>query len=351
MTAANQVKPVKQVNLAKPVTLGVILAVVILAVACGRGAPRGGSATSVRISVGGQSQLLYLPTTLAGRLGLYRDEGLDVTIEDFAGGSKALEALFGGSADVVSGFYDHTIELAADGRELVAFVTMLRYPGLVLAAPPQALGGVSRIEDLAGHVAGVTAAGSSTQMMLTYLLQKHGVPPDSVSFTAIGTSASAIAAMEHGSVAAGMMAEPAFTLAVGRNPGIRVLADLRTGAGVKAAFGTDMYPGAVLYSTGDWVRAHRDTAGRLARAIRRALEWMQAHSPAEIAARMPERFRGGDDQLYIAALGHAMPMYSPDGVMSAEGAAIVHRLLSQSMENVRKARVDLSRTYTNELLQ
>lgn len=306
--------------------------------------------TRVRVSVGGQNQLLYLPTTLAQQLGFYRDEGLEVSIEDLAGGSKALEALFGGSADVVSGFYDHTIQMAAQGRELVAFVTMLRYPGLVLAAPPAALGGVSSIEELKGRVAGVTAAGSSTQMVLAYLLQKHGVAPDSVAVTAIGTSATAIAALERGSVAAGMMAEPAFTLAARRTPGIRILADLRTGAGVKAAFGTDMYPGAVLYSTGGWVRAHRDTAARLARAVRRTLEWMQTHSPAEIAARMPAGFRGGDEAVYVAALGHAMPMYSPDGVMSAAGAAIVYRLLSQSMETVRAARIDLSKTYTNEFI-
>jgi NitT/TauT family transport system substrate-binding protein len=315
-------------------------------------APRSAShRPTVRISVGGQGQFLYLPTTLAQQLGFYRDEGVDVTIEDFAGGSKALEALVGGSADVVCGFYDHTIQLAAQGRELVAFVTMLRYPGLVLAAPPARLGGVARIDDLGGKVAGVTAAGSSTQMILTYLLQRHGVDPSTVSVTAIGTSATAIAAIEHGSVAAGMMAEPAFTLVAQRNPDVRILADLRTGDGVKDAFGTDMYPGAVLYSSGDWVRAHRDTAARLAHAIRRTLEWMQAHTAEEIAAKMPAAFRGGDDVLYVAALRHAMPMYSPDGVMSADGAAIVHRLLAASMEKVRNAHVDLSKTYTNEMLK
>ena len=73
--------------------------------------------------------MVYLPTTLAQELGFYKEEGLDVELQDFAGGAKALQALVGGSADVVSGFYDHTIQMAAEGRELVAFVTMLRYPG------------------------------------------------------------------------------------------------------------------------------------------------------------------------------------------------------------------------------
>ena len=79
-------------------------------------------------------------------MGFYRDEGLDVELQDHAGGAKALQALVGGSADVVSGFYDHTIQMAAEGREFVAFVTMLRFPGLVLVTSPQSAGTVTTIE-------------------------------------------------------------------------------------------------------------------------------------------------------------------------------------------------------------
>src|SRR5262249_45133109 len=190
--------------------------------ACARS---GSSGAHVRIAVGGQNQMVYLPTTLAEELGYYREEGLDVELQDFAGGAKALQALVGGSADVVSGFYDHTIQMAAEGKPLVAFVTMLRYPGLVLVTSPRRPGTVTKIEDLRGRIAGVTTAGSSSQMMLTYMLQRHGVPADAVSITAIGSAATAIAAIEHGRVDAGMMADPAFTVVVKRNPTVRVLAD------------------------------------------------------------------------------------------------------------------------------
>src|SRR5207253_9241142 len=188
---------------------------------------------SVRVAIGGQNQLVYLPTTLARELGFYREERLEVELQDFPGGSKALEALFGGSADVVSGFYDHTIQMAAEGRELLAFVTMLRFPGLVLVTSPQSAGQVTRIEDLHGRIAGVTTAGSSSQMLLSYLLQQHGVTVDSVSVTAIGSAATAVAAIEHGRVAAGMVADPAFTIVPRRNPGVRVLADPPHAGGAK----------------------------------------------------------------------------------------------------------------------
>jgi len=305
----------------------------------------------VRIAIGGQNQMVYLPTTLAQELGFYREEGIDAELQDLAGGAKALQALVGGSADVVSGFYDHTIQMAGEGRELMAFVTMLRFPGLVLVTSPASAGSVTRIEDLKGRIAGVTTAGSSSQMLLTYMLQRHGVAPDAVSITAIGSAATAVAALEHGKVDAGMVADPAFTLVTRRNPGMRVLADLRTEAGVKEAFGASSYPASVLYATGDWIRAHRDTAERLARAISRTLAWMHSHTPQEIAGKTPKVFRGEDDALYVEALKASMPMFSPDGLMAPEGAEVVRTLLAGSLEKVRAANVDVSKTYTNEFIR
>ena len=320
----------------------------VVIVACGRPADNG--RVKVRLAIGGQNQMVYLPTTLAQELGYYKEEGLDVDLQDFAGGSKALQALVGGSADVVSGFYDHTIQMAAEGRQLVAFVTMLRFPGLVLVTSPQSAGHVTRIEDLKGRIAGVTTAGSSSQMLLTYLLQRHGIPPDAVSITAIGSAATAIAAIEHGKVDAGMIADPAYTLVARRNPTSRVLADLRTAAGVKDALDADSYPASVLYAPADWIRDHRDAAQRLARAITRTLAWMHAHTAEEIAAKTPKSFRGEDDGLYVEALKSSMPMFSPDGAMAAGGPEAVRTLLAGSMDKVRNAAIDLSKTYTNEFV-
>ena len=54
------------------------------------------------IAVGGKATLFYLPLTLAERLGYFKDEGLNVEIPDFPGGAKSLQALIGGSADIVA---------------------------------------------------------------------------------------------------------------------------------------------------------------------------------------------------------------------------------------------------------
>src|SRR5690606_20193640 len=88
--------------------------------------------TSLTIAVGGQALIYYLPLSVAHLKGYFKDEGLDVTIADFAGGSKALQAVVGGSADVVSGAFEHTINLQAKGQFYRCFVLQGRAPMIVL---------------------------------------------------------------------------------------------------------------------------------------------------------------------------------------------------------------------------
>jgi NitT/TauT family transport system substrate-binding protein len=308
-------------------------------------------APEIRIAVGGAEQLVYLPTTLAQQLGFYEAEGVRVKLESFPGGAKSLQALLGGSADVVSGFYDHTLQMAAEGRKLKAFALMLHYPGMALVVAPQKSAAIQRIEDLKGAAVGVTAPGSSTHMLINYLLVKHGLTPADISAIGIGGGAGASAAVERGKVDAAIVTDPVLTQLLKRIGDLRILADARQASGVKEIFGTETYPASVLYSTAEWVERNPDAAGRLARAMRKTLEWMQQHSPEQIAEKMPETYRGEDAAIYVEALRNSMPMFSPDGIMSAEGAEAVKKVLSLSLEKVRAANVDTSQTFTNELVK
>ena len=306
---------------------------------CGRPAP------DVKIAIGGQAQLIYLPATLAQELGFYKDAGLNVTLLDFPGGAKALEALMGGSTDVVCGFYDHTIQMAAQGKDLRAFVAMLRYPGLVLASP-----WVSRIEDLKGKTVGVSAPGSSTHMFLNYLLVTHGMKADDVSNASIGMSATAVGAVTHNKVDAAVMTDPALAIVRKQMPGLHILADTRTADGVRSVFGVDSYPSAVLYSKTEWMEKNRETAAKLAGALARTLSWMRSHSPEEIREKMPASFRTEDAETDLEVLKTAKAMLSVDGKFTPEAVGAVLKVMSTSLEAVRAAKIDLAKTYTNELI-
>src|SRR6476646_4825550 len=63
----------------------------------------------VTLGVGGKATLYYLPLTICERLGYFKEQGLEVTTNDFRGGAQSLQALVGGSVDVVTGAYEHTI--------------------------------------------------------------------------------------------------------------------------------------------------------------------------------------------------------------------------------------------------
>src|SRR5512134_950331 len=76
----------------------------------------------ITLAVGGKNLLYYLPLTIAERKGYFKAEGLDVEIVDFPGGAKALQAMVGGSADVVSGAYEHTIAMQTLAQKVQAFV-------------------------------------------------------------------------------------------------------------------------------------------------------------------------------------------------------------------------------------
>ncbi|MGI8717588.1 MAG: ABC transporter substrate-binding protein [Lapillicoccus sp.] len=318
-------------------------------------APAGGGPASggtVRMGVGGQPLLVYLPTTLAQQLGYYKEAGVDVQLDDLQGGSKALQALQGGSVDVVSGFYDHTIQMAAKGKEVKAFVGMLQYPSVVLAVSPKAKKPIKTIKDLQGATVGVTAPGSSTDFFLKFLLRKNGLSPDAAPVVAIGGDATAVAAMENGKVDAAVMIDPSLSQLqkrVGKD-NLVILSDTRTAEGVQNAFGVSTYPAAVLYSTGDWINKNPDTARKLAGAIQRTLTWIQGHSAEEIAAKMPPQYAGDDKSVYVASIEAAKKAYSPDGKIHEDGAKEVLSVLKQSIPEVGSATIDLSKTYTNEYL-
>ena len=307
-------------------------------------------AQKVTISVGGAGCLCYLPTMLAQELGEYKKAGLDVEIVDFKGGSQSLTAVIGGSADVVSGYFDHCVNLAAKNQPLVAFVTYDRYPGLVLIVSPKHAGEIKSIKDLAGKKVGVSAPGSSTDFFLKYLLKKNGVDPNSTAVIGVGLGATAVAAMEQGQIDAAVMLDPSVTVMQNKFKDLKILSDTRTQKDTQAVFGGD-YPGGALYSKADWIEKHPKETQGLTTAIVRTLAWIHSHTPEEVMSKMPQNLVGPDKAGYLQALKNTIPMYSTTGKMDPKGAAAVLAVFSLSSPEVAKANVDVSKTFTNKYVE
>src|SRR3954468_13998204 len=168
--------------------------------------------TKVGIAVGGKNLLYYLPLSIAESLGYFKSEGLDVTISDFAGGSRALQAVVGGSADVVSGAFEHTINMQVKGQRLRAFALQGRAPQIVLGINPKTMPNFKSVADLKGKKLGVTAPGSSTNVLANFVLGKVGLKPGDVSIIGVGAGSGAVAAMRSGQIDAISNLDPVITL-------------------------------------------------------------------------------------------------------------------------------------------
>lgn len=278
------------------------------------------------------------PSYFASWLGFYKEEGVDVAISQVAGAAKVLEAVVGGSADVGGGVYEMTLQMAAEGKSIVCFISLLRSPNFAIVAAP----GIKAFSDLRGKTVGVTSVGSPSQTYLNYALTVAGVNPAEVSVANIGVNATAVAALEYGRVDAGVLFGTAITSYLARKPNAVVLADTRTLEGLRAVFHVDDYPASCLLARREWLEAHPEQAKRMARAVLRSLAWIREHSAEEVLARIPAEARMGDPATEIAAIRLAQPVYSADGRINKDSAEAVRAIIG-----LKSSKIDLPSTFLN----
>ncbi|WP_144637916.1 ABC transporter substrate-binding protein [Bordetella genomosp. 13] len=302
--------------------------------------------SSVQLAVGGKALVYYLPLSIAEARGYFKDEGLSVSIADFAGGSKALQAVVGGSADVCSGAYEHTINLQSKGQFYRAFALQGRAPMIVLGVSSKM--GYKTPADLKGKKVGVTAPGSSTSMLVNFFLAKHGMKPSDVSFIGVGAGAGAVTALRTGQIDAIANLDPVMS-ALETAGEIQVVVDTRKLKDTIDTFGGNM-PAGCLYASQDFISANPNTAQALTNAIVRADKWIAKASPEEIAKAVPASYLLGEPEVYKASLTKSKEGISPDGSFPDDGAKTALKALLSYVQ-MDESKIDLSKTFTNEFVK
>ncbi len=301
---------------------------------------------ALTIAVGGKNLLYYLPLTIAETQGYFKAEGLDVTIADFAGGSRALQALIGGSADITSGAFEHTINMQVKGQRLRAFVMQGRAPQIVLGINPKTMPGFRSVAELKGRKLGVTAPGSSTHVLANFVLAKAGLKPGDVSIIGVGAGSGAVAAMRSGQIDAISNLDPVITL-LSRSGDLKIVSDTRIVAEADRIFGGPM-PSGCLYTQQTFLDKHPATAQALANAMVRADRWIQSAGASDIIKAVPENYLLGDRAVYVEAFLAAKAALSPDGTVPAAGAETARRALASIDPEIAAATIDLAAIWTND---
>jgi NitT/TauT family transport system substrate-binding protein len=324
-----------------------LLAGLLPGVVCAQGAAL--ERKDVHIAVGGKAALYYLPLTVAEQLGYFKQEGLELKISDFAGGAQSLRAVVGGSADVVSGAYEHTINMQAQKQSLIAFVEMGRLPQLSVGIATARAASYKSPKDLKGLRVGVSAPGSSTNILFNYFISRDGLKPNDVSIIGVGTGSGAVAAMINGQIDAISNSDPIMTK-LELDGAIKVIADWRTVKGTEQTFGGQL-PAATLYAPTKYVRENPNTVQALTNAIVRANKWLAGASTTEVVKVVPEAYLLGDRALYLFAYDKVKEAFSRDGMISEAGARATLKVLADYNPKIKPAEIKLGETYTNEFVK
>jgi NitT/TauT family transport system substrate-binding protein len=315
----------------------------------GSASAQGPEKKDLTLGVGGKSALYYLQLTLAERLGYFKEQGLNVSITDFGGGAKSLQSLIGGSADVVTGAYEHTIRMQVKGQPIQAVIEMGRFPGFVLAVRKEKAAQVKSFKDLKGMKIGVTAPGSSTHFFVNALIGKEGLKPEDVSIIAVGSGMTAVAAMKKGDIDAISNVDPVITK-LQQDGDIVLLADTRTEADSKKLLGGNN-PAAVVYLKQDFIEKNPRTVQAIVNAFYKTQKWLEKATPDDIARTVPEEYYLGDRGLYLAAVAASKPMYSVTGIIPPEGMKNALDMLVQFDAEIKNAKVDLSKTFNDSFVK
>jgi NitT/TauT family transport system substrate-binding protein len=295
--------------------------------------------------VGGLSKQIYLPNMLAKQLGNFDAQGLDVTLIDEASGQSSEDQVLAGQVDAGSGSYNHTIELQAAGKNMECVVQLDIAPGEAEVVSTKKAGSIASPADLAGKNLGVTELGSGTQTLTQAILKRAGVNPNNAHYVPVGAGDTFIAAMQQGRIDAGMTTEPTISRLVSTGVG-KVLVDLRTPQSTQQALGGN-YPFICVFMKNDYVASHQAVVQKMVNAYVATLKWINSHSAAEIAAKMPADYYAGDQNLYVTALENQKAIFSPDGLMPSDGPQTVLGIEQQIGKVQAGQQIDLTKTFTN----
>ena len=325
-----------------------VLAAGVAALAFAGGPAAAESMPKVKLAIGGASCICYLPTVLANQLGLYKQAGVDVEMISLKGGSEALTAVLGGSADVVSGYYEHTIRLAAKGKALRSMVVYDQFPGLVLVVSPKHSG--DQVGDRSGRQdRGRQRARLGDRLFPQIFAVQGGQGPEERCHHRRRAGRGRGRRHGAGQCRGGGHARSRGDPAQGAPPDLKILADTRSAKDTRATFGGD-YPGGALYAQTAWVAKNPKAAQALVDAMVMTLNWIHSHSPEEIAAKMPEDFKGGDPSS-ISPRCQLDPDVLQDRAHGPERRPGGARRVRAVRPAVADAKIDVTKTYTNEFVE
>lgn len=216
-----------------------------------------------------------LPLVIANQEGFFKEEGLDVTLEYFAGGPPATAALMGGSLHFLNAAFENNVKTVQKDQPLVTIMNIQSdFAGAIIMRKDVAekFGGKPKISDLKGLRVGTLARGGFADVSARYLITDAGLKPETdVEMIPIRGADRQLTAGEAGEIDAAMVTEPWSVIAVeGMDKWVYVV-NLTVGEGPDVFHDMGYV---TLQTTRDYLEKNPETAKKVVKAIVRAQKFI-----------------------------------------------------------------------------
>nr|WP_243167842.1 ABC transporter substrate-binding protein [Anaerocolumna cellulosilytica] len=230
--------------------------------------------------------IFYAPQYVAIEQGYFKDEGLDVKLVNGLGADKTMTAVLSGDADIGFMGPEATVYVYNEGKEdyVVNFAQLTQRAGNFLVTKDK--NETFTWDNVKGKTIVGGRAGGMPQMVLEYILKKNGINPKE-DLTIVQN------------IDFGLTAQ-AFTAGTGDytmefEPGATALEKEGTGK-VVASLGVESgkVPYTAYAAKKSYIEKNSEVIQKFTNAIQKGLNYVNAHSPEEIAKVIAPQFKETD---------------------------------------------------------
>ena len=315
-----------------PLLLITVVAVTSL-LACSKEESKEPGMTKVVLSEVAHS-IFYAPMYVAIEEGYFAEEGIDLELVTAFGADKVMTAVLSGEADIGFMGSESSIYTYNEGAKdyVVNFAQLTQRAGNFLVAREEMTD--FTWEDLKGTNVLGGRKGGMPQMVFEYILKKNGIDPE--------TDLEINQSIDFGSTAAAF-ADSDADYTVEFEPHATSLEEAGKGY-VVASLGEDSgyVPYTAFSAKGSYIEEHPESIQSFTNALQKGMDYVQAHSPAEIAEIIAPQFAETDVETIttIVKRYYDQDTWKSDLVFEQESFELLQDILDMAGELSKRAPYD-----------
>jgi NitT/TauT family transport system substrate-binding protein len=260
-----------------------------------------------------------LPIWLAADKGLFKQQGLDVSVAYVEGSVTAIPALSTGELQIIEATPAASVQAQLKGQDTVALATHIPYADYRLMAIPE----IKTLQDLKGKAIGATKAGTVDDVVIKYVLTKLGFTPGKdVNMTYLNTQPAQIAALQQKIIQASPLSPPNDVAAekVGAHEILNILDEHFA------------YPVDGVIASRKYVKEHPEETNAFLKAYVQAIRYIKSN-PDETKKELSDRAKIDDKQVLDEGYKVMTAALADNPTPSADGIATVLPLFDGQGKN------------------